>query len=145
MSPEIKRQTELFLCAQLAAACPGLVFVPSKGFDEVKELEPPFTVLAMGDASKTMATEMTWQMKGTAQIITHLGDTRAGDHALLVRQILAALATIPSVGGHAEAAAVEAAGDFIFHGLDITGTRESQDNALKAHADIVDFTCGVSA
>jgi hypothetical protein len=140
MNPEIKRQTELFLCLALKRALPAYTFVPSEGGGltaDSTELEPPFVVLAMGNAQKVMAQEGTWRMAGTAQVITHIGDTRVTDHARLVRAVYAALESLsPGADGpHLP--------NFAFHGIDVAGLREATDEASKAHADIIDFTCGV--
>lgn len=138
-NPEIKRQTELFLCRRLKLVLPDYVFVPSGGGGETTdsfEIEPPFIVLAMGDAEKTLAQEGTWLMRGTAQVITHIADTRAGDHALLVRAVYAELEAIAPVSTDPDFPG------FSFHGIDVSGIREAQDEASKAHADIIDFSCG---
>lgn len=142
-NPEIKRQTELFLCGKLKDALPNYLFVPAKGggsTGDATELIPPFAVVATSSAEKTLAQESTWLVTGTVQIVTHVDDTKSPDHAALVRAVYAALGSV--------AAAVYGPKDlrfpdFSFHGIDVAGMREAQDADLSAHADIIDFTCGV--
>ena len=94
---ESRNQTadRLFLCLALKRALPAHTFVPSEGGGlaaDSTELEPPFVVLAMGNAQKMLAQEGTWRMAGTAQVITHIGDTRVT--ARLVRAVYAALESL---------------------------------------------------
>lgn len=137
MSASIARETELFICGKLTNAVTGHSFYPFHGGSlsgDAAEIEPPFTVIMCGDAEKTHQQESTWNIQGTAQIITHPAETTSPAHATLVRQIFAALTDIaPEVPSAA----------FSFHGIDVRTMRESTDSDEQAHADIIEFTCGV--
>lgn len=136
MTPDIKRKTELYIVAQLALALPNEVFVPFTGGSEnlgAVELEPPFTVVAVRDAQKTMATEGTWFCIGNVQVITHFSEATSQQHSELARSIYKALDNIT----------IQADPAFSFHGIDIAGMAYAFDEDESAHADIINFTCGV--
>lgn len=135
--PEIKRATELFICSKLAALLPATNFQPFTGgtiSDDAQELEPPFAVVAVSAAAKVLGTEGTWQCQGTVQVITMQSEATSEAHAELVRTIYAALADL---------APDDTDPNFSFHGIDIGQMRSTQDQTLRAHADVIDFTAGV--
>lgn len=136
MTPDIKRRTELYIVDKLKIAIPTHDFVPFTGGSQTTDaidIEPPFTVVSITDATRTMATEGTWICVGTLQVVTHRAETTSEAHSELTRSIYAALAAIPS---YADAS-------FSFHGIDIADMTSADDDASQAHADIVSFTAGV--
>ena len=133
----IQRKLELFLVTKLAAAVSGHSFYPYHGgtaFANMTEIEPPFSVVAVVDAEKTMQQEGTWLCTGTLQILAHAAETNSQAHAALSGQIYGALDEI--------AAEIQDAG-FSFHGLDITGMSSSTDSESACYADIIKFVAGV--
>jgi hypothetical protein len=131
---DIKRLTEIYLCDKLAAATGGRFF-PFSGFGLNEEnLEPPFTVVAISEAEKRFAQANIWHMTGTIQVITHADEATSEEHSEMVGVIYDALNNIN----------IEKSDAFIFHGLNITNTRSSQDEGRQAHADIIDFACGAT-
>ena len=135
MSPNIQREAELFLCAQLSSALPSIQFFPFIGFgDNNIDLEPPFVVVAVGSAEKTLAQENTFIATGTVQIVDHIDMVTAENHSLMVRHVYNALQGIqPQVPS----------ADFSFHGLDIDSVKSASDAESKAYADVINFVAGV--
>lgn len=137
VAADIKHTTEIFIAQNLKLAVPEHNFVSFTGgsaIENAEELEPPFTVVAITTADRTMRTEGTWKCTGTVQIITHSGDQTTPTHAILVRRIYAALTDLErDVTGST----------FSFHGIDVGAMRSNQDDDLKAHADICDISVGV--
>lgn len=135
MIPEIKRQVELFLVDRLKAALPLQEFVPFSGGDLLsgpEEIEPPFTVIAITEAEKTMATEGTWLCRGTAQVITHHTEVTAQKQAEMAREVYKAL---DNIGAYSN-------GPLSIHGIDISSMTSATDDQLGVHADVISFTLG---
>ena len=137
MSPEIARETERFLVGKLKAAIPDAQILPWTGGGlgtEATEIEPPFVVIGITEAVSQYQSESTWLCNGGAQILTHSSETNSEQHAILTRQVYAALKNlqpeIPSA-------------TFAFHGIDISTQRSAEDDDSKAHANVIDFVCGV--
>lgn len=135
MTSEIKRQVELFLVDRLKAALPLQTFVPLSGGDQFsgpEEIEPPFTVISIIDAARTMATEGTWYCHGAAQVISHHTELKAQDQAEMAREVYKAL---DNIGTYATPL-------LSIHGLDIIGMTSAVDDQLGVHADVISFTLG---
>lgn len=136
MIPDIKRATELYIVDKLTLAIPGHLFVPFTGGSRTTgavEIEPPFTVVSVSDATKVMATEGTWLCIGKAQVITARVEATSEEHSELARQVYAALSNIPPAAG----------AEFSFHGIDVADMTPADDEAAQAHADVISFTAGV--
>lgn len=133
---DIKRRTELHIVHQLKLAIPDHNFVPFTGGDEntdATEIEPPFTVVSVSDASKVMATESTWICTGVVQVITNHVETKSGEQSDLARRIYKALDNIPSYSDP----------EFSLHGIDIQDMTAADDKDAQAHADVISFAAGV--
>ena len=136
-SPDIKRQTELYLCRKLMAALPGRTFVPFSGGDETHDsfdIEPPFGVIAVTEAEKTCPTESTWQVSGTAQWVTHITEATSPEHSQQVREMYSALGSLPPDSSDSA---------FSFHGIDVDHVDMTEDDKSRARAGIVKFAAGV--
>lgn len=136
MTPDIKRQTELYMVEKLSAQISDHAFLPFTGGSQTTgatEVEPPFTVIAIPTAQRTMATEGTWLCQGTAQIVTHTSESTSEAQAELVRKVYAALSAIPTQGD----------ATFSFHGIDITDMTYATDEDKQFYADIINFVVGV--
>lgn len=132
---DIKRRTELYIVDKLQAAIPAEKFVPYTGGSlttDAEDIEPPFSVVAVIDATRTMATESTWICEGSVQVITHRKEATATQHSTLARAVYAALSNIPSY----------ADSEYSFHGIDIVGMTPAEDEDAQAHADVIRFTAG---
>lgn len=134
MDIDIRRATEEYICAQLRPAVPTHNFVPYNGIDNAGNLEAPFTVVYVGDATATYQTESTWIVQGTVQIVTDASETLSEDHATLVKSIYATLKNMqPFVDGI----------NFTLHGIDVSDIKSATDQESHAHADVISFTAGV--
>lgn len=136
MIPAIKRQVELFLIERMKAALPALVFYPYTGGDATEgatEIYPPFVVVAITRAERTMATEGTWRCEGKVQVITHHAETRPQEQSIMARDVYKALDNIGTYAGS----------ELSVHGIDIDEVTSATDDSLNAHADIISFVAGV--
>lgn len=137
MSPDISRQTELFLCGQLRALVPNHTFIPFNGGDEFNDsfdIEPPFTVLSIYEPEKVLQTEGAWECKGTCHVISHGDETSSHSHGVMARLIYSVLGDIPRYNSE----------DFVFHGIDVNQVTNGTDESDQARGTVIRFTCGVS-
>ena len=137
MGADINRTCEVHLCDRLRLVLPDITFLPFTGFGLNDEaIEPPYVVILVGSAEKTLVQESTFLIQGTAQIISHIDDTESEDHAQMVRDVYRALGNLSA----------SQASDFVFHGIDITSLSDSEYTGKgdSVHADIIKFTVGVS-
>jgi|694.fasta_scaffold00471_85 hypothetical protein len=137
MGADINRACEVHLCDRMRLALPDITFLPFTGFGLNEEpIEPPYVVILMGTAEKTLVQESTFLIPGTAQIISHIDETESEDHAQMVRDVYKVLGALSSTRES----------DFIFHGIDITNLSNSdyEGKGDSAHADVIHFTVGVS-
>lgn len=135
-SPDIKRQCELYIVGKLQAALVDVTVLPFTGGSSTSgatEVEPPFVVITIGPAERTMATEGTWLCPGLAQVITHFAEATSEQQSELSRRVYAALSD--SVPTQADAT-------FSFHGIDIQEVTYSDDEDKEFHADIIRFVAG---
>jgi len=133
---DIKRRTELHIVNRLKAAVPDHNFVPYTGGSEstdASDIEPPFTVVSILDANRTMATEGTWICDGTVQVISHRKEMTSTAHSTLTRSIYSTLSNLPPYID----------GEFAFHGIDVVDMGTAEDDESQAHADVIRFTAGV--
>lgn len=141
---DIKRKTELFLCAWLKRRVPEVKFLPSKGGTEVEgqpetDSKPeslPYCVIEAIDAERRHSDMPLYLVTMAAIYITHIDDTEIGVHSAAVKKVQDALATIPRGRDTQQ--------DLIVHGSDITGTDSAEDSEKQSHADVVGFTLAVS-
>lgn len=135
MKPDIKRQVELFVVSRLSIALPDQKFYPFTGGDAINdasEIEPPFTIVAITDAERTMATEGTWLCRGQIQVVTHHAEASAQAQAVMAREVYKAL---DNIGAYTD-------GNLSIHGIDIEGMRSTSEETLSVRADIISFTVG---
>jgi hypothetical protein len=137
MSADIKRDTELYLMHALQAALPNYKIYPMHGGDEetpAAEIEPPFVVVAVGDANKRVQRSDVYMAVGTVQVISMIQDSTSQDYATMVSNVHHALVNIPP----------GATDEFRLHGIDIRDHRSATDETQHAYADLIDFQAGVS-
>ncbi len=134
---EIKRKVELWLCAKLGQAVPGLTFVPAKGGDDsndAADLIPPYCFVEAGEMNKVLPGEPTYEGEASVTYVTHIDDTSSTVHSATVRQISDSLAGLDR--------GFDPAQGLIVHGTDISGTDEVEDAEKQSHGDVITVAIG---
>lgn len=145
---DAKRRLETLLCALLVTSQPTLVFLPEQGGDGENaedEVEPPYSVVALGEKEALLSGERvldgsgeTWRGEVTVTRVCHIGERNAVQHAQDLRAIRRALAAIRS--GHYPGYGVT------IHGCEVIGTPASvDDDERKSHGDVFRLSVGFTA
>lgn len=135
---EIKRAAELTLCSLLNAGLTGLKFRPSKGIPSDPTPVPPFGVVIVDRAEKTLAREKVHIVSGQAIWITRADATNSETHSDTFQDIYNFLIELDPDSGY------DPETDIIVHGITVLSTGQYTDEARQAHGDIVIFSMGVT-
>jgi hypothetical protein len=128
---------ELWLCAQLGQAAPGLKFVPAKGgddYNDAADLVPPYCFVEAGEMNMVLPGEPTYEGEASVTYVTHIDDTSSTAHSVAVRQISDALAGLDR--------GFDLAQGLIVHGTDVSGTDEVEDAERQSHGDVITVAIG---
>lgn len=132
---DVKRAIELALCSSMSPLVPGHSFFPFQGFGlNQTNLEPPFTVVTIHSAEKTIHDEQTYFCEGAIQVVTHAGEVESEGHSSLARSILNAIACLGQ----------QVRENVIIHGMDVSEQRSADDQDHAAHVDTITFTAGAT-
>ena len=128
---DVKRKTELWICAQSAGHIDFPIF-PTNGGDKFTEAtfpEPPYAVVEVGSAEKLIQDESTWKLEVFVKYITHIDESDVNERETDVRALHQILGTLP-YGEY------NSAFDLIIHGCNITGTDTFIDDTKQSHGDV---------
>lgn len=138
LTSDTRRRTEIYIAGKLQSemADLGIPFIPYSGSDEGKafDIDPPVGVIYAGDSEKELQQENTYMLKCSVQLVTHMIDTKVGDHSSVVQRIENFLPTIPSGSGAA----------YSFHGIDLDKSEVRTSDDGHHRADIIRFVAAVS-
>jgi len=154
LAADAKRRFETLICALLTDALPARRFYPEQGGtgetptdpdDRTDELEPPYSVIALGECQSMTNPDgdgfETWQGEATLLHVVHIDDATAVTHSTALSEIRAALAQISQSGR-----GVYADYGCTLHGLTVTGTPASvDDDERQSHGDGFRLAVGFTA
>lgn len=130
---------ERHICAKLSFAVPGQRFLSMLGGAEVEDgdesdLEPPFTVVMVNEATKVLEGQGLWEIKGNVKVVTHMNEMTPSEHSEFARTIYHALTAIVP----------DRTDRMIMHGFDIATSDHGEDEGEQARIETFAFTAGVS-